>query len=186
MNGHHWMPFYVAKYLGKTDHLTTLQHGAYLLLIMHYWQHGSLPSDVKNLQKICKISSYQWSKNWPVLSKFFTADLKHERVERELQKAENISIKRQFSGRRGGLKTAGYSNNARQMLEANGAPHFKQTGQPPYKEEEIPSTLGPAEPDPAAFETPPPRIRATPPPPTELTVTPELAKQIRNKGWNPA
>src|SRR4029077_12691555 len=25
--------------------LNTLQHGAYLLLIMHYWQHDALPSD---------------------------------------------------------------------------------------------------------------------------------------------
>jgi uncharacterized protein YdaU (DUF1376 family) len=40
-----WMPIYWGDYLRDTRHFNTEQHGAYLLLIAHYWQNGSLPTD---------------------------------------------------------------------------------------------------------------------------------------------
>jgi uncharacterized protein YdaU (DUF1376 family) len=56
-----WMPLYVGDYLGDTGHLTTTQHGAYLLLMMHYWRKGELPDDDKQLSKITKLPLKVWT-----------------------------------------------------------------------------------------------------------------------------
>jgi len=66
-----WMPLYVGDYLGDTGHLTTAQHGAYLLLMMHYWRKGELPDDDRQLSKITKLPLRTWGEYRPVLQDFF-------------------------------------------------------------------------------------------------------------------
>jgi uncharacterized protein YdaU (DUF1376 family) len=39
-----YMQFHIAEYLADTSHLTTEEHGAYLLLIFNYWQRGNYRS----------------------------------------------------------------------------------------------------------------------------------------------
>ena len=57
--------FPVSDYLAATPHLSTIQHGAYLFLIMHYWQQGGLPDDDEQLARIACMSIAEWRKHRP-------------------------------------------------------------------------------------------------------------------------
>jgi uncharacterized protein YdaU (DUF1376 family) len=101
-----WMPLYVGDYLGDTGHLTTPQHGAYLLLMMHYWRKGELPDDNSQLAKITKLPLKTWSDYRPVLQAFFHDGWKHKRIDTELMRMTRISEKRSSAGQKGGLNSA--------------------------------------------------------------------------------
>lgn len=101
-----WMPLYVGDYLGDTGHLTTTQHGAYLLLLMHYWRKGELPDDDKQLAAITKLPLRLWMDSRETLQAFFFDGWKHKRMEAEIAKMEQVSNKRAAAGRTGGLKSA--------------------------------------------------------------------------------
>jgi uncharacterized protein YdaU (DUF1376 family) len=95
------MPLYVADYLADTAHLDATASGAYLHLIMHYWQNGGLPDDDRQLARIAKVSSHNWKKLCPVIRKFFHDGWKHKRVEEELLRADEISGKRSEAAKAG-------------------------------------------------------------------------------------
>lgn len=67
-----YMPFFVGDYRGDTAHLSTLEHGAYLLLLFHYWTKGeSLPDDPEQLRIIAGVSRHVWLKISPKIREFF-------------------------------------------------------------------------------------------------------------------
>jgi uncharacterized protein YdaU (DUF1376 family) len=101
-----WMPLYVGDYLGDTGHLTTTQHGAYLLLMMHYWRKGELPDDDRQLSKIAKLPLKTWCDYRATLQDFFYEGWKHKRIEAELAKMMRVSEKRAIAGQKGGLGSA--------------------------------------------------------------------------------
>jgi uncharacterized protein YdaU (DUF1376 family) len=101
-----WMPLYVGDYLGDTGHLTTAQHGAYLLLMMHYWRKGELPDDDRQLSKITKLPLRTWGGYRPVLQNFFHDGWRHRRIDAELERMMRVSEKRAVAGQKGGLGSA--------------------------------------------------------------------------------
>ena len=101
-----WMPLYVGDYLGDTGHLTTAQHGAYLLLMMHYWRKGELPDDDRQLSKITKLPLRTWCEYRPTLQDFFHEGWKHKRIDAELARMMRVSEKRAIAGQKGGLGSA--------------------------------------------------------------------------------
>lgn len=115
------MPLYVGDYLADTSHLNTTQHGAYLLLIMHYWRAGKLIADEKQLSSIARLPLERWRKISPIIQSFF--EIRdgfwiHSRVEKELSAARSKYERRANSGRLGGLgKAKKFSGNARSPPE---------------------------------------------------------------------
>lgn len=105
-----WMPLYVGDYLADTGHLTTTQHGAYMLLIMHYWRTGGIPNDDKQLSKITKMNLKIWVEYRPIIQDlFYEMDgdpWKHKRIEAELFRMVSISEKRKQAGAIGGTCSA--------------------------------------------------------------------------------
>lgn len=92
-----YMKLYVGDYLGDTQHLSCLEHGAYMLLIMAYWQNkGPIKSDANALRRYTRttLKEYKkWSEN--VLKMFDLVDgqLVHKRIEKELSERQEVSIK---------------------------------------------------------------------------------------------
>ena len=108
-----WMPLYVGDYIADTAHLSTVEHGAYLLLMMHYWSKSSLPNDDKLLARIAKLTAAQWQKIRPVIQPFFQDGWKHKRIEFELTEAARISA----AGRAGG-KASGQARKQRPLNDS--------------------------------------------------------------------
>lgn len=151
-----WMPFYVTDYLGDTMHLSTTQHGAYLLLLLACWKAGGdLPDDDSQLSAITRMSVADWRKSAPVLRRFFDpADglLSHGRVKHELQKAKELSEKRSAVGKTGGRPKKQKQEETNRFPEAKANPKQNETPSPSPSHIGIPTHV-------AEDEIPPPSMR---------------------------
>jgi uncharacterized protein YdaU (DUF1376 family) len=88
-----FMPMFWADFVADTMHLNDALTGNYALLICHYWRHGGLPDDPKQLAYIAKIYPMQWKKRQPILQAFFHDGWRHKRIDEELAKAREYSEK---------------------------------------------------------------------------------------------
>ncbi len=124
-----WMPLYVADYLADTGHLSTAEHGAYLLLIMHYWQNEGLPVDDTKLARICRMSARAWAGSRETLAEFFGPGWSHARIDRELSSAKAAYERRAKAGQKGG--NAGANRKpGRSNATSNAAAPLKQSQSP--------------------------------------------------------
>lgn len=89
-----FMPWWIADYFRDTMSLTTLQHGAYMLLLAAYWVNaGPISADDEELAATVRLPLAEWRKMRPKLERFFeTRDgLWHQRrADIELQKARDL------------------------------------------------------------------------------------------------
>lgn len=83
-----WFAFNIDDYLGDTMTLDTEGHGAYLLLILHYYRTGkALPDRDSALANIAKMPLANWLARRDDIAPFFKVEAGqwvHNRIEREL------------------------------------------------------------------------------------------------------
>lgn len=100
-----YMPLWIGDYLADTTHLTTEQHGAYLLLLMAYWRKGGpLPADEPTLARIAKMTTHKWKATRPIMVALFIEEegvWRSKRADAELEKANALKAARSASGKRG-------------------------------------------------------------------------------------
>jgi len=113
MSNRAWMPLHIADYLADTGHLTATEHGAYVLMIMHYWQNGSLPANERVIARIAKLTVEQWVESRDILAMLFGPDWSHKRIDAELSKADEIIEKRRSAAE------ARYAKGKKDTKDAN-------------------------------------------------------------------
>ena len=105
-----YLQFYVSDWRSDTSHLTLEQKGAYLELILLYWESEKALNNKDNrLAKVLKISPSKFSKLKIVLAEFFQIEgdiWTHGRIEYDLQKVLNKSKKASFAATEGARKRA--------------------------------------------------------------------------------
>lgn len=123
-----WMKFFPADYIADTTHLTTVQHGAYLLLIMHYWRHEGLPDDDQMLSRITGLTMAEWRRMRPVIREMFNDGWRHSRIDRDIREAKEAYQRRAKAGRKGGKS----SSNAQAMLKPSESDNGRGQGEGSY------------------------------------------------------
>ena len=102
-----WFPFYPGDYLRDTMHLRLEHHGAYLLLLLCFWDaKGVMPDDDETFAGIVRVTIDEWkSKFRPKLAPFFkiaNGQWTQSRVQREYNRSQHVRNVRSAVGKLGG------------------------------------------------------------------------------------
>ena len=127
-----WMPLYLRDYLTDTSRLSTIEHGAYLLLLMDYWVNGPLPNNNNILLQITKLSTENLRVISGLLLGFFVLDKNtntwhNKRIDQELQKASSRRENAVNNGKKGGRPT---ENNPEDNPSNNPEPNPQESSSP--------------------------------------------------------
>lgn len=109
-----FMPLYLGEYFADTVHLSTLEHGAYFLLLTAMWRAGGrLPADDGRLARLTLCTADEWTEMRPTIMAFFTRSGGHitqKRLARELVK---------YATRVEGARKAGKASAEKRLNENN-------------------------------------------------------------------
>lgn len=117
------MPTDAAAYLADTRHLSPLEHGAYWLLMLHYWQSGSLPTDECAIKRITGLSQEEWTASRDTLYALFKlGGWKHKRIEFELTEANRTVAAASKAGKASAAKRAEKAKHKQEAATTVGKP----------------------------------------------------------------
>lgn len=106
-----WYAWYPSDYASKTAHLSLLEHGAYRVLLDHYYQvDGKVVANATPLLRVCRAfdAAEQAAVKAVLLEFFLERDgyYRHERADAELEKRRELKAKRAAAGSKGGSQKA--------------------------------------------------------------------------------
>lgn len=99
-----YIPLYIGDYLADTRHLSTEQHGAYILLLMCAWRgEGYLPNDEKKLARYAGLSVKKWQSISSDILEFF--EIENDKIfqKRLLQEYIKYAKKVEVNSKNGSL-----------------------------------------------------------------------------------
>jgi uncharacterized protein YdaU (DUF1376 family) len=89
---------YISDFIATTMHLGATETGIYIRLLMHCWQHGSIPRDDRTLARISHCDPRLWHQYRETVLQFFdvvdASTMSNKRVASERLRAEQIFNKR--------------------------------------------------------------------------------------------
>lgn len=96
------MPLWTDAYLADTRHLSTLEHGAYLLLLMEAWRRPgcSLPDDDNLLARLAGLKAEEWATIKPVVMAFWTLDRRSGTWRQKRQRLEHDYVSKRSKSQR--------------------------------------------------------------------------------------
>lgn len=117
-----YMQFYVGDYLASTKRFSTLQHGAYVLLLFEMWQNGGyIENDDATLTAIAGVRPTQWARIKPTLMRHFRIEngmVTHARLLESLQSYAQKCAQLSKNGAHGG-KAKALKHKKREVANAS-------------------------------------------------------------------
>lgn len=99
------IPLCVEHYMSDTGPLTTIEHGAYLLLIMQAWMRGGLlPDDNDRLRAMTRMDLKAWNRSRETIMALFRkveGGYRHKRIDRDMEARTAVSRVRGAAGKAG-------------------------------------------------------------------------------------
>ncbi|MFA6267115.1 MAG: DUF1376 domain-containing protein [Pseudolabrys sp.] len=92
---------HVGDYLRHTRHLKACEHGAYLMLIMHYWSTGGLPGEDAQLAIVAGMSVKEWQKHRETLAALFGPSWKLAWLDAAIADALEARERKSAAGKKG-------------------------------------------------------------------------------------
>jgi uncharacterized protein YdaU (DUF1376 family) len=112
------MPMYWDAYLADTTHLTTEEHGAYMLLLAAMWRrNGSVPDDDKDNARILGLTPAKWRKTKARLLatisgfKIENDAITQEKLQKTWENTQEKITKNKANGAKGGRAAASKNND---------------------------------------------------------------------------
>lgn len=116
------MPMFWDAYLADTTHLSTEEHGAYLLLLAAMWRrNGWVPDDDKDNARILGLTQAKWRKMKLRLAEFLTFENGHISQKNLLKIWENTQEKIEKNRQNGSLGGRPKANKSNDIAKADGS-----------------------------------------------------------------